>query len=599
MPQSLNRARRQEFSRAESREGADPSLSRVARLASTLLNVPMVAIFRLENGSRVFEAGLGIEPRDATGPLFSRCCLAAELVLVPDALDDVRLSTDPLVARAPRVRFLGVAPLRGEEGTAGALCVLDVVPRDLSAGQRRAFTDLAEIAALGISQPASPVAARPALLDSAPDLVLVMGRDGRVRDSGCADPEQWRGLVAMPPEARRAMLPAVGAVIDGGPTQSVEFSIGSGPARRSFEARLAGHSADTALVFVRDVEHHRRVEDWLRRLGKAVETMQIGVTITDTEGKIIYCNPAEAEMHGYQVEELIGRNARVFASPGADDTFHGVVQLQRWRRESVNRRKSGELFPVQLLSDIVVDAEGRAISRVTWSEDISERKLAEENRSRLLQRLITAQEEERRQISRELHDEAGQAMTSMLLKLRLIQDAPTVEEAKAMAKGLRQVMAQTMKSIAQLARGLHPSILDDLGLLPAIRRYTGEYARLNRLTVNFQTFGMESIKLPQPVEITLYRIVQEALTNIVRHADAKMIFIRLDRYQDAVGLAIIDDGRGFDPEVTLQLYAKSNQLGLFGMRERVALLGGSMEVESRVGGGTTVSVRIPLPREES
>ncbi len=339
------------------------------------------------------------------------------------------------------------------------------------------------------------------------------------------------------------------------------------------------------------------MEDWLRRLGKAVETMQVGLTISDAAGNILYSNPADAEMHGYRVEELVGQNSRIFAPPReqGDSERVSLEKTHRWRRESVNRRKNGECFPVQLFSDVVVDAEGRPISRVTWCEDITERKLAEENRKRLLERILTAQEEERRRIARELHDEAGQAMTSMLLKLRAIEDATTLQEAQTTARGLRQVMSQTMKSIAQLARGLHPSILDDLGLIAAIRRYTTEYARLNRLNVNFQTFGMESESLPQPVQITLYRIVQEALTNIVRHAAAKMIFVRLDRYSEAVGLAIVDDGKGFDAEETLQLYAKSNQLGLFGMRERVALLGGTMELQSRVGGGTTVSVHIPLP----
>jgi PAS domain S-box-containing protein len=435
-----------------------------------------------------------------------------------------------------------------------------------------------------------------ALLHALPDLLMICDRGGNCLESYSGGMEDWMRGADVDGRVPEGLSGAVVSALETGQVQTLEYSRQQPGGRRYFEARVSAYGAEGAIVLVRNIDHHRLVEDWLRRLGKAVETMQIGVTISDADGKILYSNPADAEMHGYLVEELIGQNSRIFAPPAAEcdpETFD-LERTRRWRRESVNRRKNGELFPVQLFSDVVVDAEGRPISRVTWCEDITERKLAEENRNRLLDRIITAQEEERRRIARELHDETGQAMTSMLLKLRAIEDADSLPAAQLTARGLRQVMSQTMKSIAQLARGLHPSILDDLGLIAAIRRYTTEYARVNRLNVNFQTFGMESGTLPQPIQITLYRIVQEALTNIVRHASAKMIYIRLDRYCDAVGLAVVDDGRGFDAEATLQHYAKSNQLGLFGMRERVALLGGTMEVESRVGGGTTVSVHIPL-----
>lgn len=228
------------------------------------------------------------------------------------------------------------------------------------------------------------------------------------------------------------------------------------------------------------------------------------------------------------------------------------------------------------------------------AKDFPGRQFDEESRQRLLERLISAQEDERRSIARELHDETGQAMTSMLLTLRTIEDAANLEDVQRTARALRQTMAQTMKGIAQLARGLHPSALDDLGLVPAIRHYTREYARLNHLNVNFDTFGMDLVDLPVPVRVTLFRIVQEALTNIVRHAAARTIFIRLDRYQDSVGLAVLDDGRGFDAQSAVASAAPANQLGLFGMRERALVLGGTLEVESVPGRGTTLSVRIPV-----
>lgn len=560
----------------------------------------MVMISR-GNERRWFEAGHGIDASQASAiALFATPAASPDdLVVVADTLENPLLLVAPFVSGPPRVRFYAAAPLSGSGGLPlGTLCVMDTVPRRLSAELRERFLDLAALAAEELKRREESATQHPvALLHALPDVLTVVDRAGNCLERYFGGREDWMIREAEPGPVPDGLPGAITSALDSGQVQTLEYCREQpGGDRRYFEARVAPYGADGAIVLVRNIDHHRLVEDWLRRLGKAVETMQVGVTISDPEGRILYCNPADAEMHGYRMEELIGQNSRVFAAPRTESDPNQIrlEQTRRWRRESINRRKNGEDFPVQLFSDVVVDADGRPISRVTWCEDITERKLAEENRKRLLDRIISVQEEERRRIARELHDETGQAMTSMLLKLRAIEDATALPEAQHTARGLRQVMSQTMKSIGQLARGLHPSILDDLGLIPAIRRYTSEYARLNRLNVNFQTFGMDSATLPQPVEITLYRIVQEALTNIVRHAAARMIFIRLDRYSDAVGLAVVDDGRGFDPEATLQLYAKSNQLGLFGMRERVALLGGTMDVDSRIGGGTTVSVHIPL-----
>jgi PAS domain S-box-containing protein len=224
----------------------------------------------------------------------------------------------------------------------------------------------------------------------------------------------------------------------------------------------------------------------------------------------------------------------------------------------------------------------------------SERKRTEESRTRLIKRVMSAQEEERRRIARELHDEIGQSLTSLLVGLRLIGDTRTLKKAKTQANQLRHITVQILDNLRRLARGLHPSILDDLGLAVALTRYAADYAQSYGIAVNVHTEGLDSSRLPSPVETALYRIAQEALTNIVRHATAKTVRIVLERQPLGVQMIVEDDGSGFDVETTLRTSTASGHLGLYGICERATLLGGSVTIESKRGQGTTVSAQIPL-----
>jgi PAS domain S-box-containing protein len=224
----------------------------------------------------------------------------------------------------------------------------------------------------------------------------------------------------------------------------------------------------------------------------------------------------------------------------------------------------------------------------------TERKRTEESRTRLIERVMSAQEEERRRIARELHDETGQSLTSLLLGLRLIGDTRTLKKAETQVSQLRHITVQILDNLRRLARGLHPSILDDLGLVLALTRYATDYAQSHGITVSLEAEGLGSSRLPSAVETALYRIMQEALTNIARHAAAKTIKIALTRQLAGVHMTVEDDGCGFDVETTIRTSNTSGHLGLYSMRERAMLLGGSVTIDSTRGKGTTVSVRIPL-----
>ncbi|MBX5473974.1 MAG: GAF domain-containing sensor histidine kinase [Thermoleophilia bacterium] len=206
-----------------------------------------------------------------------------------------------------------------------------------------------------------------------------------------------------------------------------------------------------------------------------------------------------------------------------------------------------------------------------------------------LQRVVTAQELERRRLARELHDETGQALTSILLGLRRIEEARSAEEMRNAVAEVRDLVRSTLQDVRQLAVELRPKTLDDFGLVPAVERLVQSLGEQTGLSIQFEAAVPEG-RLPAEVETALYRIVQEALTNVVKHARATAVSVVLTRKDDSVSVVVEDDGVGFEPERT-----RDGGLGLVGMRERVGLLGGRLRIESSPGAGSTLVVEVPLP----
>jgi signal transduction histidine kinase len=216
-------------------------------------------------------------------------------------------------------------------------------------------------------------------------------------------------------------------------------------------------------------------------------------------------------------------------------------------------------------------------------------------RARLLNQIITAQEAERQRIARELHDEAGSALTSLIVGLRLIETRAEGNEAlRAQAADLKALAGQILDDLHRLSVELRPSALDRLGLVMALEQFVRDYGRKHGLRADFQAACPPGLRLPAEVEMALYRIVQEALTNVVRHAAATHVGVILERRQGSVVAIVEDDGRGFDVPATLAGAGEGQRLGLFGMQERAALVGGRLTLESAPGQGTTVFVEIPL-----
>jgi PAS domain S-box-containing protein len=321
------------------------------------------------------------------------------------------------------------------------------------------------------------------------------------------------------------------------------------------------------------------------------DQMNEGAVTLTRDGLIAYCNRRFAEIVRTPLARVIGAPLRRFVPPEERTAFEVLRQggnTGNARGDLRFRTGDGSLVPVAV-SFAPLHAEGSAdvIGVVGVIRDITERAQAEDLRNRLVEQVMTAQDEERRRIARELHDETGQSLTALLVGLRTIEGSQTTAQAIELAQRLRETTAQTLIDVGRLWRGLHPGVLDDLGLAAAVTRHAEEFAQAYRVAVTVQTEGLDGDGLSPLLQGTVYRLLQEALTNVARHAGAQRVSVRLVRRTGSVELWVQDDGAGFKP-------GKSGRLGLRGMRERAALLGGSVEVTSEPGAGTTITARIPV-----
>ena len=206
-----------------------------------------------------------------------------------------------------------------------------------------------------------------------------------------------------------------------------------------------------------------------------------------------------------------------------------------------------------------------------------------------LARVVKAQELERKRLARELHDETGQALTSILLGLKPLEQSARTDEERAAMASLRELVVSTLRDVRRLAVELRPSALDDFGLATAVERLADTFRDSTGMRVDVET-QLGEVRLPPEVETALYRIVQEALANIVKHAEATHVSILLTRKDFSVAAVVEDDGKGFDETDT-----GDDVLGIVGMRERVGLVGGRLAIESGSGSGTTVAAEVPIP----
>jgi len=359
------------------------------------------------------------------------------------------------------------------------------------------------------------------------------------------------------------------------------------------------------LSMVRDITQRRRsqrlLEESEKRLAKMIEGSPEAITIASIEdGTFVLVNPAAQRLGGYTAEEMLGKSAIGLGFwPDLEERQRLAADVQRngavHSREIRLRRKDGQVRDV-LASAALIDFEGGKFM-MFQGIDITERKNAEKGlreHQELLRELSahheTVREEERAHIAREIHDEMGQALTALKMDMSVIglESAKSAPGTAKEIQGLKGRVDDIIQLVRDVAAALRPSALD-LGILSGIEWLVDEFQKRSGIRCEVKVEDGE-IRLKEDRSIVLFRILQESLTNISRHANASNVEIRLRSNATHIRLDIKDDGRGFDVEAA----RKKKTFGLLGIRERVIMLHGSLKITSVPGEGTLVSVSIPL-----
>jgi len=323
----------------------------------------------------------------------------------------------------------------------------------------------------------------------------------------------------------------------------------------------------------------------LTHLKMALDESSI-VALTDHKGKILYVNDKFCEISRYERSELIGKDHRLINSGYHSkrffqDMWQTIKAGKVWRGELRNRTKDGNYYWVNTTIVPFLDENGNSYQYMAIRNEVTKLKETEEELQRMMTKVIHIQEDERRRISRELHDGIGQSLFALQIQLdRIIMERQTDD-----LKRLRGKVSQLMDDVRNLAWELRPSVLDDLGVIPAIRTYIDNYSEhygiAVKLDCKFRT------RLGVLHETVIYRVIQEALTNIAKYADVTEAGVTIEEHPEYIFVRIEDAGKGFVRD------REGKGVGLFSMEERARSIGAALTIQSEHGRGTTVELVVP------
>ncbi|MBK5292603.1 MAG: PAS domain S-box protein [Acidobacteriia bacterium] len=360
---------------------------------------------------------------------------------------------------------------------------------------------------------------------------------------------------------------------------------------------LADHCGE-ALLRIEVTEARRTAEAKYQRI---FEEATEGIVQTTPEGRYRSANPAAARMLGYKSpQELMAHvtniSRQTYVVPARREELQRLMATKGHVEDfEVERyRKDGRKIWMNINGHAVRDVSGGILYYEGTNQDITERKLAESELRRLPQRIIEAQEAERMRVARELHDGVNQLLASARMRLRSVEEnlSGISPAAGEILRRCNRLLVQALEENRRIAHDLRPSDLDELGLVAACRNLCAEFQSRTALQVKSR-FPRDWRRQPPAVELNLFRIVQEILTNAEKHSQAKNVRLRLAVEDDEVVLSIRDDGRGFDPGAATTARRERRGIGLTNLRERAASMDGSCEFVSAPKRGTLITVRVP------
>ena len=351
------------------------------------------------------------------------------------------------------------------------------------------------------------------------------------------------------------------------------------------------------------IAERKRAELALReseeRYRELFENAKDAIYVHDLDGNYIRINRAAEELSGYSREEIVGHNFTEFLPKEhiklvRQSFCSKLARVGETSYEVDVIAKDGRRVPVEVSSRAIYE-NGVLVGVQGMARDITERKLAQDALQLFSRQLIEAQEDERRRISRELHDQIGQILTAVKMNLYTVQQFCKTSDAGSYVKDNIVAVDEALRLVRDLSVDLRPPVLDDLGLATALRWYVDRY--LNRTGLNVEVI----IDLPDPnerflreLETACFRIAQEALSNIARHAQASQVQVQLAKEGNVLLLTVKDDGVGFDIENLRKRAPRAATLGLVSMQERAHAAGGTIEIDSRRSRGTEVRFTLPL-----
>jgi two-component system sensor histidine kinase NreB len=332
-------------------------------------------------------------------------------------------------------------------------------------------------------------------------------------------------------------------------------------------------------------------------LSAIVEFSRDSIITVDFDGIITSWNKSAEALYGYPASEAIDRPLEMLLLSEDYKQITGNIekikqsgQVEIFETDRIG--KGGNPLELEVTMSPVKDEKGKVIGVATIARDISERKHVEkgERRKNLLERLINAQEDERRRLARDLHDELGQQLVALRLQLDAAQKLCQDETICSKINDIQLIAESIDKGVDSIAWELTPALLGNLGFVAAINKHVKQWSQHCGIEADLLVTKLKKARFTKEIEANLYRIVQEALNNVQKHAKAKSVVVILEKRDDLIVLIVEDDGIGFNLKNKMK---QSKGIGITGMKERAEIVGGTLEIESKPRRGTTVYVRLP------
>ncbi|MBA7595461.1 hypothetical protein ES703_02424 [subsurface metagenome] len=373
-------------------------------------------------------------------------------------------------------------------------------------------------------------------------------------------------------------------------------------------APLRDHEGNVigAIETLQDITERKQAEEAVkqseRRYRDLFDSASEAIFIRDLKGRILEVNQAASDLTGYTVDELASMNIRQYLTPASFDIamemqrrqIEGATAGQRFELEII--RKDGVKAIIEVAIRLITGSgNGKPTGVQAIARDVTEERKMRDSMHFYLQKILVAQEEERKRIARDLHDDTSQSLLLLTHQLDAIASDPKNKLTEPVREKLNQVYnlaVDTLGSLRRYAQDLRPAILDDMGLVAALEWMADKLITEDGIDTDVQ-LDIQRQDLPHEVQLVLFRIGQEALGNVKRHAEASKVVIRLESRAGEIKMTIVDNGKGL-AQIQVSDLSSAGKLGIMGMRERAQLLGGTLSIESELGKGTAVIVMIPL-----